>query len=190
MLDVTPQVHRDGDYLTYLKFYGTCVLSLWNRAVPGKFLAIVGQDPSDSKSNRLHVDIFRFCSFQSFEVCSNPSDSKSNNLHVDIFRFCSFHSFEVCSMDSSQMIGNSPEVSNFNRFICIYPRFFPSSGTETPTTTMFEIPVNFLGNIGMNNRTSFCIGTSLPFACDWRLGVETCYGWTHRYEEWNYYNAM
>jgi hypothetical protein len=32
-------------------------------AVPGKFLGIytVGQDPSDSKSNRLHVDIFRFC---------------------------------------------------------------------------------------------------------------------------------
>ena len=32
--------------------------------VPGKFLNVVGQDPSDrlqSKSNRLHVDIFRFC---------------------------------------------------------------------------------------------------------------------------------
>jgi hypothetical protein len=29
-------------------------------AVPGKFLGIVGQDPSDSKSNRLHVDIFHF----------------------------------------------------------------------------------------------------------------------------------
>ena len=31
------------------------------QAVPGKFLGIVGQDPSDSKFNRLHVDIFRFC---------------------------------------------------------------------------------------------------------------------------------
>ena len=31
--------------------------------VPGKFLSIVGQDPSDSKFNRLHVDIFRFCFF-------------------------------------------------------------------------------------------------------------------------------
>jgi hypothetical protein len=28
--------------------------------VPGKFLGIVGQDPSDSKSNWLHVDIFYF----------------------------------------------------------------------------------------------------------------------------------
>ena len=28
--------------------------------VPMKFLGIVGQDPSDSKSNWLHVDIFRF----------------------------------------------------------------------------------------------------------------------------------
>jgi hypothetical protein len=67
-------------------------------AVPGKFLGIVGQDPSDSKSIRLHVDIFRFC----------------------------FHSFEAySSIDSSKMIGESPEVSNFNwsflklnRFIC------------------------------------------------------------------------
>jgi hypothetical protein len=28
--------------------------------VPGKFLGIVSQDPNDSKSSRLHVDIFRF----------------------------------------------------------------------------------------------------------------------------------
>ena len=65
------------------------------RAVPGKFLGIVGQDPSDSKSNRLHVDIFRFC----------------------------FHSFEVYSIDSSKMIGNSPEVSNFNRLNLKLNRF-------------------------------------------------------------------
>ena len=56
--------------------------------MPGKSLGIVGQDPSDSKSNQLHVDIFRFC----------------------------FHSFEVYSIiDSSKMIANSPEVSHFNR---------------------------------------------------------------------------
>ena len=54
-------------------------------AVPGKFLSIVSQDPSDSKPNRLHVDIFRFC----------------------------FHSFEVCSIDSSKMMGKFPEVFNF-----------------------------------------------------------------------------
>ena len=36
----------------------------------GSFWAyIVGQDNSDSKSNRLHVDILRFCS-HSFEVYS------------------------------------------------------------------------------------------------------------------------
>ena len=51
-----------------------------------KFLGIVGQDPSDSKSNQLHVDIFWFC----------------------------FNSFEVYSIDSSKMIGNSLEISNFN----------------------------------------------------------------------------
>ena len=27
---------------------------------PGRFLGIVGQDPSVSKSNRLHVEVFRF----------------------------------------------------------------------------------------------------------------------------------
>ena len=61
---------------------------LW--IVPRKFLDIVGQDPSDSKSNQLHVDIFRFF----------------------------FHSFEVYSIDSPKLIYNSPEVLNFNRFIC------------------------------------------------------------------------
>ena len=29
--------------------------------VPRKFLGIVGQDPSDSKSSRIHVDIIWFC---------------------------------------------------------------------------------------------------------------------------------
>ena len=47
------------------------------------FYCIVGQDPSDSKSSRLHVDI--------------------------VFRYC-FHSLEevYSSIDSSKMIGNSP----------------------------------------------------------------------------------
>ena len=63
------------------------------------FLGIVGEDPSDSKSNWLHVDIFRFCSHSFDEVYS--------------------------STDSSKMIGNSPEFSNstrlflkLNQFIC------------------------------------------------------------------------
>ena len=57
--------------------------------VPMMFLGIVSQDPSDSESNQLHVDIVWFC----------------------------FHSFEVYpSLDSSKMIGNPPEVSNSNCF--------------------------------------------------------------------------
>ena len=58
--------------------------------VAGKFLGIVGQDPSDSKSSRLHVDIFR------------------------VF----FHSFGVYSIDSSRITSKYREVSNFNRFMC------------------------------------------------------------------------
>ena len=57
------------------------------KPVPGKFLGIISQDPSDSKSSQLHVDIFLFC----------------------------FTQFEVYFVYSSKMIGNSPEASNFNR---------------------------------------------------------------------------
>ena len=63
--------------------------------MPGKFLGIVNQDPSDSKSNRLHIDIFR----------------------------CYFYSFKIYYIDSSKMIGNSPEVSNFNRVFLKLSRF-------------------------------------------------------------------
>ena len=66
-----------------------------NQCPHGKFLGIVGQDPSVSESNRLHVDIFRFF----------------------------FHSVEVYSIDSSKMIGNSPEVFNFNRLFLKLNRF-------------------------------------------------------------------
>ena len=75
--------------------------------MPGKFLGIVGQDPGGSKSNRLHVDIFRFC----------------------------FHSFEVySSVDSSDMISRFHEVFNrlfleLDRFICKpNHRFLPDKG--------------------------------------------------------------
>ena len=78
-------------------------------AVPKKFWDIVHQDCRDSKSFELHVDIFMFC----------------------------FHSFEVYSIDSSQMIGNSPKVSNFNRlnlklnwFICNQPPVLPEYWLE------------------------------------------------------------
>jgi hypothetical protein len=55
--------------------------------MPEKFLSIVGQDPSDSKSSWSHVDI----------------------LHVLLF---SFEEYSICS---SKITGNSHEVSNFNR---------------------------------------------------------------------------
>jgi hypothetical protein len=52
---------------------------------PGSFLAyIVGQDPSDSKSNQLHAvigEIFGGITGRDPSVC------KCNRLHVDILRF-------------------------------------------------------------------------------------------------------
>jgi hypothetical protein len=62
------------------------------------------------------------------EVCGHnlvgqdPSDSKSNRSHVDIFQCC-FHSFGAYSIDSSKMLGNSHEVSNFNRLFLKLNRF-------------------------------------------------------------------
>ena len=63
-------------------------------------------------------------SFSWAYIGQDPSDSKSNQLNVDIFRFC-FHLNEVYSIDSSETIDEIPEVSNFkqfflelNRFIC------------------------------------------------------------------------
>ena len=64
----------------------SCPQSL--QPVPGKFLGIVGQDPSDSKSHWLHV------------------------RHLPVL----LHSFEVySSIESSKVFGNPPKVSNFNR---------------------------------------------------------------------------
>ena len=57
----------------------------------------------------------REVSFWAYGVGQDPSDSKSSRLHVDIFRFFCFHSFEVNSINSSKIIGNPPKVSNFNR---------------------------------------------------------------------------
>ena len=37
-----------------------CLYGQLDIQCPGKFLDVIGRDPSVSKSNRLHVDIFRF----------------------------------------------------------------------------------------------------------------------------------
>ena len=55
-------------------------------------------------------------SFWSYIVCDqDPSDSKSNQLHIDIFRRFCFYSFEVYSTDSSKLLSKFLEVLNFNR---------------------------------------------------------------------------
>ena len=93
--------------------------------MPGKFLGIVGHDPSDSKSNQLYVVIFwfffiesRVYSLNSSQMMGNrpgkflgivgqdPSDSKSNQLLAIIFWFFFIES-RVSSLDSSQMMDNS-----------------------------------------------------------------------------------
>ena len=67
---------------------------LWTQ-YPGRIWGIIGQDPSDSKSNRHHVEIFRFL--------------------IDWFRYI----LQI----SSKMMGNFPEVLNFNRLFLKVNRF-------------------------------------------------------------------
>ena len=64
-------------------------------------------------------------------VNQDPSDYKSNRLHVDIFKFC-FHSLEAYSIDSSKLVGTSPEVLNFNRLLLKFNWFSPSSCIWNP----------------------------------------------------------
>ena len=74
----------------------TMYVCIWKQCL-GRFWGIVGQDRCDSQSSRLHVDM--------------------------IFRFC-FHLFGVySSIDFSKMMGNSPEVSTFNRLFLNLNRF-------------------------------------------------------------------
>ena len=61
--------------------------------------------------------------FWAYKVGQATSDFKSNRLHVDIFRFWCFHSFEVYSIDSSKTIDEFPEVLNFNRLFLKLNRF-------------------------------------------------------------------
>jgi hypothetical protein len=63
-----------------------CLPTDYERTIPGIILATIDQ-PSESKSNRLHVEIFRFL-----------------NLLI-----------QACSTDSSKLMGNFPEVFNFSQ---------------------------------------------------------------------------
>ena len=47
--------------------------------MPGKFLGTVSQDPSDFKSNRLHVDIFRVALFIQ-GIFNSPPPRMINNF--------------------------------------------------------------------------------------------------------------
>ena len=62
-------------------------------------------------------------SFGTYRVGQDPSDSESNRLRVHILWFWCFHSSEVYSLDSSKMIGKFPEVLNLNRLFFQLNRF-------------------------------------------------------------------
>ena len=72
-------------------------------------------------------------------VGQHPSDSRSSRLHVDIFWFCCFHSFDevYSSIDSSEMMGISPaEVSNFNCLVISQTQPVPLQLTASSSRTL------------------------------------------------------
>ena len=79
-------------------------LQFLSSSVSGEILGITGQDPSVSKSNHLHVDIFRFFLYLS----------------------------QVYSIDSSRMMGNFPDVFNFNRLFLKLNRFICNKHSAFP----------------------------------------------------------
>ena len=70
-------------------FWAELVEILVFATVPGKFLGTVGQDPSDIKSNRLHVAIFWFCfiHLRYLTIDSYPEISNFNQLFLKLNRF-------------------------------------------------------------------------------------------------------
>ena len=109
----------------------------------GKFLGIVGQDPSDSKSSRLRVDIFQFffihlrynlCILLKWSVIllksptstgyfSNSTGSFVSNrwfLHGNSSMFLSGAWFLHSTLDSSLNIG----FSNYEHFLELEPTRF------------------------------------------------------------------
>ena len=105
-----------------------------NTIVHGKFLGIVGQDLSDSFLGfhsgcaGLFGSVVLWVTFAIylFLICAknkNPNDSKSSQLNVVIFRFYFIHLRYFSCIDSSAMISNSLEVSNFNWLFLKLNRF-------------------------------------------------------------------
>ena len=83
IMDYVPFVDSNDNYGTntndeLLQDWEEDILIVYTNA--WKFLGIVGQNPSDSKSNRLHVDIFRFCFIHSRYILLYISLKWSVNL--------------------------------------------------------------------------------------------------------------
>ena len=102
---------------------------------PGSFWAYrVSQDPSG-----FFFFLFFWRQEANWPTPNDPSDSKFNQLHVDIFRFL-FYSFEVYCLDSSRIVSEIPEVLNSNRlcyeldrFICNSPPVLPGHKSWSST---------------------------------------------------------
>ena len=58
ILSVPRNIVMDMNNVMNMCWFGTI---LQNGDIKSPFLGIIGQDPSVSKSNRLHVAIFQFC---------------------------------------------------------------------------------------------------------------------------------
>ena len=83
---------------------------------------------------------------------------KSNRLHVVIFRVL-LYQFEVHSIDSSELIGTSPEVLNFNRY---FSNSAGSSGTSGWSSLVIELSSIFVVVVLAQLANVVPVGPLLP----------------------------
>ena len=132
-----------------------------------RFLGMIGQDPSVSKSNQLHVDTLHFFVINFVVNSLNPSKlifspvhdslegrflgiigqdpfvSKSNRLHVNTLHFFVIN-FEVNSLNSSKLIFSPVHDSLEGRFLGIIgqdPSVSKSNRLHVDTLPIFVIDV-------------------------------------------------
>ena len=108
-MGLTPQVQALSLHVS-----GFIATSITPEQCPGRFLDIIGGDPSVSKSNRSHVDNFQFF-------------------------FIKWGCFPI---NSSKLMGDFTEVLNFNwlslklhQFVCDYSWFSPFIDLQFSTAT-------------------------------------------------------
>ena len=93
------------------------LLQMNHVTVPGKFLGIVGQDPSDFTSNRLHVDIFRFLFIHLRHVLLIPLNWSA--IFLESRTSTGYFLNSTGSSVTNRQFSSSPGMSHKYAFVCL-----------------------------------------------------------------------